>query len=216
MKKLVIFDLDGTLLNTIEDLAHSCNMVLARFDLPTYTLEEYKMFVGNGVMRLVEQAIPENLRTEEFVAQVRADFVHYYQNNISLYTTIYPHIVDMLRALQKEGIKIAVASNKFQSGTQKLVNHFFPMIHFEEVLGQLATRPLKPDPQIVYDILDKTSYKAEDVIYIGDSGVDMETARAAGVMAIGVTWGFRSREELIRSGANYVIDNADEILQFVK
>ncbi len=212
MKQLVIFDLDGTLLNTIGDLAAACDEVLKRHNLPTYSYDEYASFVGNGVMRLVERAIPEELRTEEFVAELRGEFVEYYFENIDQHTTPYPDIMWMLRELKKRGIAMAVASNKFQRGTEKLVAHFFPEIHFEMVLGQRAGVALKPNPQIVRDICQFTSFTPDKILYVGDSGVDMETAAAAGVESVGVEWGFRSREELVESGANHIITSPREIV----
>lgn len=216
MKKLVIFDLDGTLLNTIMDLGASCNEVLRRHDLPTYKLEEYESFVGNGVMRLVERIIPEKLRTESFVKELRGEFLEYYYENIYTHTTIYPNVLELLKELQRQDIALAVASNKFQNGTRRLVSHFFPMIKFASVLGQRPNTPLKPDPQILRDIMNITSYSPDSILYVGDSGIDMETAKAAGIESVGVTWGFRTREELAQSGANHIVDSAREILELIK
>ncbi len=215
MKQLVIFDLDGTLLNTIGDLAVACDEVLRRYNLPTYSIEEYKSFVGSGIMRLVERAIPEELRTEEFVAELRCAFVAYYFENICAHTLIYDDILWLLSELKRLGVAVAVASNKFQDGTTKLVSHFFADIEFEAVLGQRKGIPLKPNPQIVRDICQITSYTPNTILYVGDSGIDMETAKAAGVESVGVTWGFRSREELEESGADHIVDSPREIVAFL-
>ncbi|MFI3288855.1 MAG: HAD-IA family hydrolase [Rikenellaceae bacterium] len=216
MKKLVIFDLDGTLLDTIGDLAASCDEVLRRHNMATYSLDDYKHFVGNGIVRLVERAIPDSLRSEEFIAELRKEFVAYYFENIDKHTVIYPQIMWLLEELQRRDIKIAVASNKFQEGVRKLVASFFPDIQFEAVLGQRPNIPLKPDPQIVNDIIQLTSYSQKQILYVGDSGIDMETAKAAGIESIGVTWGFRSREELVESGANHIVDSPEEILKLIE
>ncbi len=215
MKQLVIFDLDGTLLNTIGDLAAACDTVLQRHNLPTYSLDEYKTFVGSGIMRLVERAIPEELRTEEFVAELRSEFVKYYFENIHEHTIVYENVSWLLHELKKRNISMAVASNKFQDGTAKLVSHFFSDIHFEAVLGQRKGIPLKPSPQIVHDICQITSYTPDKILYVGDSGIDMETAKAAGVESVGVTWGFRSREELEQSGADHIVDSPKEIIKLL-
>ncbi len=215
MKKLVIFDLDGTLLDTIGDLAASCDEVLRRHNLATYSLDEYRHFVGNGVVRLVERSIPEELRSEEFIAELRKEFVVYYSENIDKHTEIYPGIMWLFGELKKRDIEVAVASNKFQNGVRKLVTSFFPNIHFEAVLGQRPDVPLKPHPQIIRDIMQITSYAADKILYVGDSGIDMETAKAAGVESVGVTWGFRSREELVESGADHIIDSPKEILKLI-
>ncbi len=209
---LVIFDLDGTLLNTIGDLARACEVVLQKRNLPQHTYEEYCSFVGNGIMRLVERALPEELRTPDFVAEVRRDFVEYYTAHIDSLTRPYEGVTALLDELTRRGIRVAVASNKFQAGTEKLVRLFFPHIEFAAVLGQREGVALKPDPQIVDDILSLTGIARDRVLYVGDSGVDMLTARAAGVRSVGVSWGFRSREELVESRADYIADRAEEIL----
>ncbi len=209
---LVIFDLDGTLLNTIGDLAKACEVVLQRRQLPQHTFEEYCSFVGNGIMRLVERALPEELRTPEFVAEVRRDFVEYYTAHIDTLTRPYEGITELLGELSRRGIRVAVASNKFQAGTEKLVGLFFPDTEFAAVLGQREGVALKPDPQIVDDILSLTGVERDKVLYVGDSGVDMQTARAAGVRSVGVSWGFRSREELVENHADHIADHPAEIL----
>lgn len=216
MKKVVIFDLDGTLLNTIEDLAAACDAMLQKHNLPTYTLEEYRSFVGNGVLRLVERAIPEELRNKEYVEMLRKDFMAYYFENIDKKTTIYPGIEELLTMLVKNDIEIAVASNKFQEGTRKLVASLFPKYSFRAILGQRPNVPLKPNPQIIREIMQIASYTADKVLYVGDSGIDIQTAKAAGVESVGVTWGFRSREELEECGADHVVDTAMEIIKFIK
>ena len=211
--ELVIFDLDGTLLDTISDLAVACNAVLAVRGLPQHSYEEYCHFVGNGILRLVERALPEPLRTPENVALARADFVRYYTEHIDVYTKPYPGIPELLAELTRRGIRVAVASNKFQAGTEKLIRLFFPEIPFAAVFGQRPDVPLKPDPAVVEEILACTGVPRERVLYVGDSGVDMETARAAGVRSAGVTWGFRDREELVAAGAGRLVDRAAELLE---
>lgn len=146
---LVIFDLDGTLLNTIGDLAVACNAVLAMRGLPQHTYDEYCHFVGNGIMRLVERALPEELRTPYTVAAVRADFVKYYTEHIDVYTKPYEKIPELVAEIVRRGVRIAVASNKFQTGTEKLIRLFFPGVEFAAVFGQREGVPLKPDPAVV-------------------------------------------------------------------
>lgn len=210
--ELVIFDLDGTLLNTIGDLAVACNAVLALRGLPQHSYEEYCHFVGNGIMRLVERALPEPLRTPENVALVRADFVKYYTEHIDVYTKPYPGIPELVAELARRGVRMAVASNKFQAGTEKLIRLFFPAAPFAVVFGQRPDVPLKPDPAVVKEILVTTGVARDRTLYVGDSGVDMETAAAAGVRSVGVTWGFRDRGELEAAGARHLADRPDEIL----
>ena len=210
--RLVIFDLDGTLLDTIGDLAVACNTVLALRGLPQHSYEDYCRFVGNGVMRLVERALPEELRTPENVALARADFVRCYTEHIDLRTRPYPGIPQLLSELVRRGVDVAVASNKFQAGTEKLVRRFFGEIPFAAVLGQRDGVPLKPDPAVVDEILARTGIARGATLYVGDSGVDMQTAAAAGVRSAGVTWGFRTRAELEQSGAGAIVDRAGELL----
>ncbi|MEG0807960.1 MAG: HAD family hydrolase [Alistipes sp.] len=213
---LVIFDLDGTLLNTIGDLAASCNVVLAAHHLPQHTYAEYCHFVGHGVLRLVERALPEALRTPEKVAAVRADFVRYYTEHIDLHTTAYEGIPALVAALEQRGVMLAVASNKFQAGTEKLIRHYFPQSRFVAVFGQRAGVALKPDPAVIAEILAQTGVEKECVLYVGDSDVDMQTAAAAGVCSVGVTWGFRGRAELEASGAQHIVDEPLEILTLLQ
>ena len=173
MTRLAIFDLDGTLLNTIGDLAVSCNAVLALRGLPQHSYEDYCRFVGNGIMRLVERALPEALRTPYTVDAVRRDFVAYYLAHIDEHTLPYEGIPELLDELQRRGVRLAVASNKFQAGTEKLVGLFFPGVTFAAVLGQRPGVPLKPSPAVVEEILARTGTAREEVLYVGDSGVDI-------------------------------------------
>ena len=208
---LAIFDLDGTLLNTIGDLAVACNAVLAMRGLPQHTYDEYCHFVGNGIMRLVERALPEELRTPYTVAAVRADFVKYYTEHIDAYTKPYDGIPELVAGLVRRGVRIAVATNKYQAGTEQLVRLFFPDVPFAAVFGQREGVPLKPDPAVVEEILSLTGAAKERVLYVGDSGVDIEPAAVAGVRSAGVTWGFRSRENLVNAGADFLADTPAEL-----
>ena len=215
MTRLVIFDLDGTLLNTIGDLAVSCNAVLAMRGLPQHSYEDYCGFVGNGIMRLVERALPEPLRTEFTVDAVRRDFISYYTANIDTYTKPYDGIPELVAALAERGVALAVASNKFQDGTEKLIARFFSDVTFAAVLGQRPDVPLKPDPAIVNEIAEITGVAREDILYVGDSAVDMQTARAAGVRGVGCSWGFRSRAELEAEIPFAIIDNPSELIDLL-
>lgn len=212
---LVIFDLDGTLLNTIGDLAVACNAMLALRGLPQHSYDDYCHFVGNGILRLVERALPEPLRTPENIDRARADFVKYYLDHIDCRTTPYDGIPELLAELDRRAIRMAVASNKFQAGTEKLVARFFPGVSFAVVFGQRPGVPLKPDPAVVGEILARTSVPRDEVLYVGDSGVDMLTARAAGVRSAGVTWGFRERQELVEAGASNIVDRPAQLLDLL-
>ena len=215
MKKLVIFDLDGTLLDTIADLAESANHALKQLGYPTRDVEKIRTFVGNGVNKLLFRALPDEEKTEENMMRMRTHFVPYYDAHNADLSAPYPGIVTLLEELQAKGLRMAVASNKYQEATAKLVKHYFPMIDFVEILGQREGINVKPDPTIVFDILKKAGVSKEETLYVGDSGVDMQTAINAGVDAIGVTWGFRPRTELENFHPMGLIDQAEELLVFL-
>lgn len=216
MIRLIIFDLDGTLLNTIADLAVSTNRALALHGFPTHPTEAYRFFVGNGINKLFERALPEGRKTEENIQLIRRDFLEYYGQHNMDHSTPYPGIPELLEELQQKGILLAVASNKYHEGTRKLVAHYFPQIRFAEVLGQREGVAPKPDPTIVGDILSSASVSAEETLYVGDSGVDMQTALNSGVTACGVTWGFRPRAELESLHPAYIVDRPDEIGEILR
>lgn len=215
MKKLVIFDLDGTLLNTITDLGHAANYALEKNGYATHHLSSYPHFVGNGISKLIERVLPAEDRTEEMVAKLRKDFVGYYIEHLTDTTVPYPGIEDMLRDLQAAGIRMAVATNKFQEAATKLILHFFPYISWVSITGQTAGMPVKPDPSIVFKILSEYPTAKSDVMMVGDSAVDIETARRACIDSTGVSWGFRSVAELTAAYADNIINAPDELLPLV-
>lgn len=215
MKRLVIFDLDGTLLNTIADLANSTNFALAKLGFPTHEADKYNFMVGNGINKLFERALPQGEKTETNVLRVRKEFLPYYDSHNTDESRPYPGTTELLQHLQAAGIQIAVASNKYQTATTKLIAHYFPETHFIAILGQREGVNVKPDPAIVFDILKIAGVEKKDVLYIGDSGVDMQTATHAGVTACGVTWGFRPRTELEAFNPRYIADSAAAIEQLL-
>lgn len=194
--KLVIFDLDGTLLNTLQDLADAANAALKACGFAPRSKREVQQFVGNGVAKLLERSLPDDHKTSEHLARLQRAFLKYYDEHLWINTCPYPGIEKLLQDLSARKIKLAVASNKYQSAAERLIKHFFPHISFVAVLGQREGVPTKPNPQIVFDILSGAGVQAEETLYVGDSAVDMQTAINAGVKPCGVTWGFRPREEL--------------------
>ena len=213
--RLAIFDLDGTLLDTIGDLAEACNYMLSLRELGSHTREEYAKMVGNGIFNLVKRALPEELRKDEYVMAARADFLDFYTANIDRHTRPYEGIYEVLRTLQDEGWSLAVASNKFDEGTQKLVCSIFPDIHFSAIYGNKEGFPLKPDAALLDLIIKECDADVVTTWMIGDSGVDIQTAKNAGVRSIGCSWGFRPRTELEEFGADYIVDAPSEILQIL-
>ena len=208
--EMAIFDLDGTLLNTIDDLGYACNHALEACGYPTHAIEEYPRLVGNGVNKLIERALPEGEKDEETVLRVRAHFVPYYDAHNCDYTCPYEGISELLATLKARGYKLAVASNKYQAATEKIVTHFFPGI-FDIILGERTGVPRKPDPQIVKDIMHSLSGEGRS-LYIGDSLVDRDTAANAGLPFIACSWGFVPREQLVAAGCTTIIDTPMELL----
>ena len=216
MKKLAIFDLDGTLLNTIADLAHSTNYALNKLGYPTHEIEKYNFMVGNGINKLFERALPEGEKTEENVLRVRKEFIPYYDIHNADDSRPYPGVPELLTDLQSAGIQIAVASNKYQAATEKLIKHYFPTIRFTAILGQREGIPVKPDPTIIQEILSLSRIKKEDTLYVGDSNVDMQTAHNAQVEVAGVAWGFRPVSELEAFHPDHIVHKAEEIVQLIE
>ncbi|MCF0176436.1 MAG: HAD family hydrolase [Bacteroidales bacterium] len=204
--KLVIFDLDGTLLNTIGDLSAAVNHALGLRGLPMHGEDEYLKMVGYGVRRLVQDALPECHRgDEEYVDAVLHDFRKYYVSHIDCLTRPYGGMVELAGMLASEGFSLAVASNKFQRGAEILVERFFPDLEFVAVCGNSPELPLKPDPALVEHIMDLAGSSRESTVMVGDSGTDMLTAANAGIFAIGVSWGFRPAADLAAAGADAVV-----------
>ena len=213
MKKLAIFDLDGTLLNTIADLAAATNYALSEQGYPTHETDAYYYFVGNGINKLFERALPDGEKSQENVLKTRALFVPYYDKHNADLSVPYPGIQELLQTLQKKGMMLAVASNKYDSATKKLIQHYFPTIRFVAVFGQRDQVPTKPDPAVVHETISLAAVDKEEVVYIGDSGVDMQTGKNAGVHTVGVSWGFRPQSELETFQPNYIAQDSTELLQ---
>lgn len=215
-KSLVIFDLDGTLLDTIRDLGEATNHALEATGYAPHSLEAYPLFVGNGVRRLIERALPEDARTDQTIARVRKHFEEYYDSHNCDNSHPYPGIPELLETLTDMDVKVAVASNKYQRAVTDLISHFFPDIPWVAVEGQKEGVPVKPDPSVVFEILGKCPTPKEKVLYVGDSGVDMETARRACVDSVGVTWGFRPVRELRQHQATHIATLPAAILPIVE
>lgn len=215
MKTYVIFDLDGTLLNTIDDLANATNYALGKMGFPIHGLWVYPDMVGNGVGRLMERALPEDSRSERNVKEMLEHFKEYYNEHCCDSSDPYPGISELLGELSAKGINLGVTSNKYQEAVTKLIHHYFPAYNFRAVLGNCEGLPRKPDPSIVFKALSMCPTPKNEVLYVGDSGVDMETARRACVESVGVSWGFRSIHELKEHYADHIISTPAQILDLI-
>ena len=212
--KLILFDLDGTLLDTLDDLSEAVNYALGLRGLPGHTREEYMKMVGHGIRNLVKQALPEDKQTNDvLIDSALADFKAYYTAHIDVYTHPYPGMQRVVEMLHKEGVQMAVASNKFQEGAEYLIRKFFPGIPFVAVLGNRPGFPLKPDPEIVGEVLRRSGVRPEDAVLVGDSPTDMNTAANGGIAAIAVTWGYRPMKDF--PGVT-VVESAEELLLLLR
>lgn len=211
MYNTYIFDLDGTLLSSLADLAASCNYALRTNGMPERTLNEVRRFVGNGVKKLMERATPDGLQNPLF-DKTLADFrQHYMKHNLDT-TCPYEGVMPMLEELQRRGKKVAVVSNKFYAATQELCHHFFGDL-VTVAIGEREDIRKKPAPDTVIEALRQLNATAEESVYIGDSDVDIDTARNAGMPCISVLWGFRDKEFLIEHGATTLVATPQEILK---
>ena len=216
MIKAIIFDLDGTLIDTREDIANACNYALEQCGFPPHALEDYNMLVGRGIDNLFRGALPEGHKDEELVAKMRSIFVPYYNEHKCDFTRPYDGIMEALEVLSQKGLSFAVASNKYQEATEELVTRYFGTYRFACVLGQREGHPIKPDAGIIFEAMASCEgVRPDEVIYCGDSDVDMQTGINAGVRTVGVTWGFRSREELAAYSPCLLADNPEEIHNFI-
>lgn len=215
MKKYdtVIFDLDGTLLNTLEDLTDSVNYALRLHGFPQRTISEVRSFVGNGVARLMELSIPDGCNNPQF-EKCLEDFRNHYSKNMQNKTDAYDGIMDLLKQLSEENYKIAIVSNKFDKAVKGLNREYFGK-YIKVAIGESENVSKKPAPDTVFKALEELDSTIDKAVYVGDSEVDVKTARNSGTVCIGVTWGFRGRKLLEEKGADYIIDKPCELLNII-
>ena len=210
MYQNVIFDLDGTLLNTSDDLADAGNWVCRNHGWPTHTVEEYKRYVGSGMARLAVRFSPEEWHTEEGVQKILDEFLPYYAAHKEDKTAPYPGVPELLEHLRAAGVSIAVLSNKAHALAVPVIEGYFPQ-KFQYIQGGVEGLPLKPDPALLLKLMENMGATQENTLFVGDSDVDIRTAKHAGVTSCGVLWGFRGREELEREGADLLASSAKEL-----
>lgn len=211
MYRLIIFDLDGTILNTLEDLADSTSYALEKNDFPVRTMEEVRCFVGNGIRKLIERAVPEGTAQKD-IDRVFSDFTRHYGEHCADKTRPYEGITALITRLREHGCLTAVVSNKADFAVQELCEQYFPNL-FDFAVGEREGIRIKPAPDSVYEVLDKLKVDKWDALYVGDSEVDVKTADNAGIDQISVEWGFRKREFLQEHGAKRFVKTPEEIFE---
>jgi phosphoglycolate phosphatase len=216
MRKAVIFDLDGTLLDTVADLGDAANDMLKARGLPIHDYEAYKIFIGNGMKLLVTRALPPDKRQEEFIQSALAEMEENYSQNWKNKTRAYEGVSEMLDEIERRGLPMAILSNKPDRFTKQTVRAFFSRRRFAVVRGARDGVPIKPDPRAALEIAAEMDFPPKDICYLGDTRTDMETARRAGMYPIGALWGFRSAEELKEHGAEHLIKHPMELLPFLQ
>jgi phosphoglycolate phosphatase len=213
--KAIIFDLDGTLLDTLDDLGNAMNRVLADMGFPTHAIDEYRSFIGDGIEKLINRALPEKNRNEITVHTCLKAFLEDYHKNSNSYTRPYKGIPELLDVLKERGLQTAVLSNKPHDTTTVCVAELLQRWQFDVVLGHRDGTPYKPDPGGALEISERLNIPPGEFLFLGDSGVDMETAIAAGMFPVGALWGFRGEEELEERGAQVLISDPLDILNLL-
>jgi len=208
----IIFDLDGTLLDTIDDISDSMNHVLGLHGYLPHTIAEYKLFVGDGAANLVKRSVRGTGAADDMLLRLETEYRAEYLKRQANKTKPYDGIPELLSALTDRGVQKAVLSNKPHDSTEKVIAHYFPDVVFQAIIGQRQGRPIKPDPGGALEILGILNVNKADVLYVGDTGTDMLTAKAAGLKAVGVLWGFREKDEMIRHGADTCVEHPMDIL----
>ncbi|OPX36545.1 MAG: HAD family hydrolase [Desulfobacteraceae bacterium 4484_190.2] len=213
--RAVLFDLDGTLLNTLKDIGNAVNRVLAGKGFPVHELDAYRYFVGDGTAMLINRALPEEKRNDDVIRACITDFLEDYGKNWNVRTKPYEGIPEMLDALNDRGLKMAILSNKPHEFTKQCATELLSNWNFDVVIGQRNGVPPKPDPAGALEVAKLLNLPPADFLYIGDSGVDMKTAVASGMFPVGVLWGFRSMGELKDNGSLALVDRPSEILSLL-
>lgn len=211
-----VFDLDGTLLDTLEDLAGALNLVLKRHGLPPHPVDAFRTFVGNGASTLVARALPADLRGADRVAFFLDEFLREYARNWKEKTVLYPGVPQLLNALTRRGLKLAILTNKPQDLADQCVEEFLARWPFEVVMGQRPGYPVKPDPAVSHDITARINVPGKETVFVGDSDVDMLTGVHGGMFPVGVLWGFRTERELRAAGAEATVSRPEELLRLLE
>lgn len=211
--KLAIFDLDGTLVNSLSDIAEATNYAMDKLGLPRHELSKFNYMVGDGLKLLIERALPQD-KQDRFDEAVKL-YNDYYNKNYTVKTYAYEGITETLDKLKEMGVILAVASNKTDIFTQNVISHYFGGERFTLVCGKEADKPVKPDPWIVNNIIEKLKISKDDCVMIGDTSIDINTGKSAGIKTIGCLWGFRTKEELENAGADFIVEKPQDIVKIL-
>ena len=211
-----LFDLDGTLLNSLEDIATSANAVLQAHGLPTHPLDAYRYFVGEGLTKLMQRILPEDRRNDgEWVQLLVAEFSRHYHQNWNVLSHLYDGVLEMLQKVNERGLRMAVLSNKPHEFTKLCVEYYLPAVPFGVVFGADAVGARKPDPAGAWEVARRLEAAPREIVYLGDTATDMETARRAGMYGVGATWGFRDAQELRDAGAQELVDHPMQLIEVI-
>lgn len=216
MIKYMIFDLDGTLLDTIGDIANTCNIILKRHDQPPFSVDDYKYFVGKGVRHLIHQMLKARKLPEDLFEEFLDEYHEIYPEESTKTTKIYDGLMDALVELKDLDIRLAVLSNKPHHQVVELMPLYFPKGFFDVVYGKHDEFKAKPDPALLNRLIQSMNAKKSEVLYIGDTKTDMETALNGHLASVGVLWGFRDEKELVKAKASYIIKEPQELVHLVK
>jgi len=214
MIKLCIFDLDGTLIDSAPDMTYCANLTLAHYGLPPRTVDQIQAAMGNGVNKLLERSIPPEVYTEQLFNDIKAMYTSHYKLHCTDNTIVYDGVYDTLRELQRQGVMLAIVTNKPSIYLEKIVADLFSGIEFNSVIGQ-GEYPNKPDPASIFAVMEKAGVERDQCIYVGDTAVDLQTGDNAGILTVVVSWGYRSVEELKDAGAEHIIYTAAELMDII-
>jgi phosphoglycolate phosphatase len=214
--KAVLFDLDGTLIDTVDDIGDAANRVLSNRKFPTHSISTYRLFIGEGVRMLFTHALPEEDRNQDLITACLKEFMEDYSCNYNVKTKLYDGVPELLDILTQRGLKLAILSNKPHPITKDCVAFFLSQWDFNVVLGQHDSIPRKPDPQGALEVAQRLAILPSKFVYLGDTAIDMKTAVSAGMFPVGVLWGFRPLEELMKNGARIVIDEPMQLMDVIK